>query len=92
MYAWTIVQHSGYAFGGKPEFSQGLETMGIDTPAVMNRVRQAGGLVFTDYDEAEDYAQEQMYPPDVQGLIPRALGGFSHQHVNGLAIYIPKEQ
>jgi hypothetical protein len=54
------------------------------------RIKKEGGRVFDTYTLAENYCHAEMYPPEVEGLIPRAPGHFSPKKVNGLRIYIPK--
>jgi len=58
---WTVVQHSGFGYGGKPAFEKGLETRMCRTQTEKNRVIKAGGVLF-DYMGAEKFAEKAMYP------------------------------
>ena len=87
---YVVVQHSGYEYGGKEEFQQGLETRRITRISDLKKVLAAGGKVFDSYFEAEEYALEEMYK-GVEGLIPNAPGRFSDKTIDDLAIYIPVE-
>ena len=83
---WAIVQHSGYGYKGDPTFEQGLETRQVSTRAEMKKVEKAGGLLFDDYGEAEDFCDEACEGP---GIVPVAAGTFSEKTIDGLRIYIP---
>lgn len=85
----TIVQHSGFGYGGDHMFAKGLETRRVATVALARKIEQAGGLLFDSYAKAEDFAEAAMYPPDNSGLIPSARGTFAGLEVDGLALYIP---
>ena len=89
---YTVVQHSGFGYGGDPTFRRGLESQHVGTQAVLKRVRQAGGVLFPNYATAEDYCMEEMYrtaPPGAFTLVPDAPGEFSDKVVEGLHIYVP---
>jgi hypothetical protein len=96
---WTIVQHSGYGYAGKPGFEHAVETRMLATVAEQRRAKKAGGLLFDSWKEAEDFAEGANHPPDheeialkgelLSGLHPAAKGTFSKLLVDGLAIYIP---
>lgn len=88
----TIVQHSAYGYGGDPTFARGLETRQLDTKAEIAKVEKAGGLVFDDYCEAEDFAMDAMYPPEATGFTPMAKGTFATVKIDGLAVYVPVRQ
>lgn len=89
MFGVTIVQHSGFGYAGKPGFEFGLETRILHTKAELAIVRKADGLVFNNYNEAEDFCEEAMYPSDNPGLVPTAKGTFSDKEIDGLRIYVP---
>ena len=85
---WTVVQHSGFNGGERPQFEKGLEPKRVTAPQA-RKVEAVGGLVFGSYGEADDFADKAMYPPGVDGLIPRAQGTFGSLHIDGLPIYLP---
>lgn len=90
---YTVVQHSGYGYGGKPAFERGLETRNLTTKGEATRVTKAGGLVFDSYAEAEDYAFDEQYREVTHGgLTPRAPGSFAAYEVDGLRVYVPAAQ
>lgn len=87
---YTVVQHSGYVFGRKPEFKQGLEAAWISDKVQIKKVQELGGRLFDSYVEAENYCQDEMYPPHIKTfLTPRAQGRFSTWGIEGLGLYIP---
>lgn len=85
---WTVVQHSAWAANRDPQFKHALESASISAE-VAEKVTEAGGLVFDDYTEAEDYAEREQYPPQVTGLIGHAPGTFASMQVGGRALYVP---
>lgn len=86
---YTIVQHSAMGYKKDTCFAKGLESRSVVTPASQKRVQEAGGLLFDEWEEAEAYAEKEMYQPDNKSLIPNAPGTFSKHQVEGLALYIP---
>ena len=86
---YTVVRHSAYGYGGDTDFIRGLESRALHTETEAEKVRKAGGVIFTDYAHAEEYAERVQYPPDVRGLIPRAPGDFAPGEIDGLQIYLP---
>lgn len=84
---WTIVQHSGYGYGGDEGFRHAVEVRQVSTRAEKARVASAGGMLFPSWRAADDYCDSANYPPEVSGLYPRARGSFSTHKVDGLAIY-----
>lgn len=89
---WTVVQHSGYGYGGDATFMRGLETRTVDNVKDRNTVTKAGGLLFDSYSHAEDWVEAEMYrgqPTDLEHMVPQALGTFADKSVDGLAIYVP---
>jgi hypothetical protein len=70
-------------------FQRGLQLMGV-TESEAAKVLKARGKVFDDYISADNYCQEEMYPPEVQGMVPRAPGSFSRTTVQGLRVYVPQ--
>lgn len=86
---WTLVQHSGFGYSGHPQFERGLEERHVETTAQAERVAKAGGMLFDDYIDASEIAEELMYPPGTLGLIPNAEGTFSDKKIGGLKIFIP---
>lgn len=86
---YAPVQHSGYGYGNDPDFAHGLETRTVSTAAQQDAVRRAGGVLFDSYVASERYCDEEMYPPGVEGLIPRAPGTFSDTKIDTLRVYVP---
>ncbi len=87
---YTLVQHSGFSYDGKPAFARAVETRLLNE-AEARKVRSAGGLLFDSYDSANYAEHAENYPPGVAGLIPRCTGTFSNETIDDLAIYIPKK-
>jgi len=91
-YGYTIVQHSGYAYGLKSDFKHGLEAKVIGSKPQLEDITKHGGLIFPTFQEAEDYAHKEMYPAGHEGWLPKAPGTFSDYKRAGLALYIPLNQ
>lgn len=90
---YTLVQHSGYGFAGKPDFARAVEEAYVDDLKAQDKIRKAGGLLFLSYGEASKYAHELNYPPEVPGLVPRVQGTFHPRlKVGGLLVYLPSER
>ena len=89
---YTVVQHSAYGYQQKPGWEQGLETRRVSKVKDQQAIEKAGGLLLNTYGEAEDFAEQAMYPPGVEGLYPAAAGTFASLKIDGLAIYIPVRQ
>jgi len=87
---YTLVQHSGYGYGGDSGFSLAVEPRSLSTKAELQRVEKAGGLVFDSYSAASDRGYDENYSPEVNGIYPRAHGRFAAAKVDGLCIYIPE--
>lgn len=85
----TIVQHSGYGYGGKPSFRHAVESRQVNSAAVAKEILARGGLVFPGYLEAEEYCDTENYRAEVTGLNPHAPGGFDDYLVDGLRVYLP---
>lgn len=86
---WTVVQHSGYGYAGKPGFAKGLEVRVVHTKAEQDKVEKAGGLLFDTYIAADKFGDEAMFPPEVGGMYPQAAGTFASLEVDGLRVYVP---
>ena len=86
---YTLVQHSGYGYGGKPEFMAAVETRQISGKEI-DRVKKVGGVVFDAFHEADEAENRENYPPGVKGIIPRVRGRFHPTAaVDRLKIYLP---
>jgi hypothetical protein len=84
----TLVQHSGYAEGARPQFRYALETRAV-TAAQARQVLKAGGLVYDGYVEAENAADALMYESG-NTIAPRVPGEFSNVlRIDGLRVYLP---
>ena len=93
-FGYTLVQHSGFGYGGDRTFQRGLEPREITSKVELNRVRKVGGLVLQNYIISEDMAEELMYPNNYpNGAAPTAtyFGNFSVKTVDDLHIFVPKQ-
>lgn len=86
---WTVVQHSGFGYGGNATFMKSLEVREVNNMADVKAILKAGGLFFNSYTEATKYEEEEPYK-DNDSIIPCVQGTFADVKVDGLAIYIPK--
>lgn len=86
---FTITQHSGWAYRKDPQFRRGLQVMNITGSREVRAVEDAGGLLFTDYMAAENFAHRVSYPPTYAGVIPLAPGDFSTILIGGCAVWVP---
>lgn len=90
---YTLVQHSGFGFAGKPDFAKAVEEAHVGDLKAVDKIRAAGGLLFLSYGEASRYAHDINYPPEALGLVPRAQGAFHPRlKVGGLPLYIPSDR
>lgn len=89
---WTIVQHSGFGYGGEPGFEQAVETRQVSSKKEQQLVEKEHGILFNTYTEACDFEDNANDPSDDQSLYPRAKGSFSAKTIDGLRIYIPATQ
>lgn len=85
---WTLVQHSGYGYGGNAGFKYGLETREINNVTDLRKVMKAGGVVFDNYMDA-GRAEEELPYKNNSSLYPKVHGTFSDEMIDGLRIYIP---
>jgi hypothetical protein len=84
---WTLVQHSG---SFKPGFNRAVEEAAITREGDLERVLNAGGLIYTSYSEAADGAYKENYPTKVKGLYPSCNGTFIKKiRLGGRMLYIP---
>lgn len=91
-HGYTLVQHSGFGYAGKPGFEQALEVRALATAAERKRAEKAGGIVVDTWGQAEDLAETLDFPPGTEGLYPQFGGTFSSKEVDGLRIAIPKRE
>lgn len=85
---WTLVQHSGFTYGGKPGFRRGVELVSV-TARDAARITNAGGKLYETYSDGRDAEMGENYPPGVDGLYPQVRGTFSRTKLNGSPVYIP---
>lgn len=86
---YTLVQHSGYGYAGKPEFQAAVELKEIKGKEI-DKVKRAGGAVFDDYREGSEAETRENYPPGVVGLIPNVRGRFHKTvSIDRLKVYLP---
>lgn len=87
---YTLVQHSGFGYGGDRQFMMAVELRQVDGRQIES-VKKAGGVLFSTYTEADEAEQSENYPSDVKGLIPCVLGSFhTKSKIDDLKVYIPK--
>lgn len=86
---YTLVQHSGYTYSGKPGFDAAVELRSVTT-AQEKVVKKVGGLLFKDYDTASEREYDENFPPEVEGMYPEARGSFAKSKITGQNIYIPR--
>ena len=86
---YTIVQHSGFFFGGKEEFKQGLEIKPVSNPQQVKKIVSIGGRIFDNYRDADSYEEHESYPKNYEGLVPAAPGTFSDFKLDVMPVYIP---
>ena len=91
VFGHTIVRHSAFGYVKDPVFKQGLEVRSLLTKRQQERVLKEGGIIFSDFGDAIEYAYAEAYPEKYDGLVPAAPGRFSKHCIDGLAIYIPGE-
>lgn len=99
---WTLVQHSGAGYAGKPAFAKAVETRSVGYKDDGNpmtekqyrsecaRITAAGGVLFDSYVEASDAEDtvNGVREDSPHGFL-NAQGTFSDQEVDGLRIYCP---
>jgi hypothetical protein len=89
---YTVVQHSAFVAKRDTQFEKGLESAHVSTARQEAKIREAGGVLFPDYTEAEEYAMDEQYR-EVPGfgLTPKAPGTFTTTvTIEGRPVYIPK--
>lgn len=91
-FGYTLVQHSGYGYGGHPQFQRGLESRRLHSKAQRDKVVKVGGVAYPGYMEAEDAAERFMFPEGYDGIVPLAGGRFSAARIDRLRIYVPAHE
>lgn len=86
---YTLVQHSGAGYAGKPGFEHAVEERHLTTDAQVAHIQKIGGFIFDSYTAAADQAELENYPDVSTSFLPRARGTFSKYMVDGLRVYIP---
>lgn len=89
MTSWTLVRHTGYSVGGKPDFEHAVEERALNTSRERAAVAKAGGLLFEHYGDAHNRAAVENYPDNYGGLVPRAPGKFVRRADLEEDIYVP---
>jgi hypothetical protein len=90
----TLVQHSGYGYGLKPDFLTAVESRTIMCDNDERKVTAAGGILLEGWTATNKAEQQVNYPPESGSgfyLIPRARGSFSTASIDQLRIYIPTD-
>ncbi len=88
-FGWTIVQHSGFGYGGKPGFEHAVETVALNRKSEKTLVESVNGIIFPTYRDASVFEEQANYPAGTEGIYPDAKGTFSEKRIIGLRIYIP---
>lgn len=89
-YGYTLVQHSGFGYAGKPGFERGVETREVNLAVHRDLVRKVGGVLVTSDLEIDELEEQVNYPEGHESIYPAAQGTFATQTLDGLRIYIPK--
>lgn len=86
---YTLVQHSGYGYGGKETFKKAVEVMHLDGPRDVALVSKYGGLIYNTYAEARR-AEEYLNGIDGKRPFLSVPGTFlAPVKIDGLALYVP---
>ena len=89
---FTVVRHSG----NHRQFKHGLMPESVSRKGMAEKIEAAGGILFNDYSAARLYCQDEIFPQDYNGIIPKAPGTFTKAITigangggHGSPIYIP---
>ena len=83
---YVLVQHSGWGYGGQPEFARAVESRYL--PDEERGAAEALGVtIFQGYAEGSAAEEEENWPEGYEGIIPRVRGWFTSEKMNGLAYY-----
>jgi len=88
---YTAVRHEAHYLGNH-QFAKCVVHGAITTDKELERVQKAGGVVFDDFIEADDWFYKVNYHAEVEGLVARARGYFSKSVLEGQHIYIPAKE
>ena len=86
----TLVQHSGFGYGGKSGFARAVEIRSLNKKQEAI-VRKVGCLIIPTRELAGRMEEDINFPPEVQGLYPCCRGMFSSKEVDQLKVYLPTE-
>jgi bisphosphoglycerate-independent phosphoglycerate mutase (AlkP superfamily) len=78
---YTLVAHSG--------LPNAVETRCITTSGNEKKIRDHGGVIFFNYENADKAEYLVNYFTSEKGIAPSMAGGFSRKRVNGERIYVP---
>lgn len=92
MLKWTLVQHSGFGYGGDRQFARAVENASVDTKRDLGAVIKVGGVLFDTYQESSDAEYKENYPNPDMGITPFCRGSFAKSKIDGLKIYIPSKE
>ncbi len=87
---YTLVQHTGFTVGGKPEFKHAVEQRSVTTKKEERAIRRAGGVIYQTYGSAADRATQENFPAGYKGMIPKAPGKFVNRSAFDEPIYVPE--
>lgn len=91
MTVYTLVQHTARLNVQDASFERGVEPMALRRQKDIDLVVSVGGLVFDSYMKAEDAADEYMYPPGTEGIVPQVRGNFPSWLLDReFPVYIPE--
>ena len=88
---YTGVRHDAH-YRGDNRFSRCVVHGAITTDKELERVQKAGGVIFDDYSEADDWFYKVNYIGGGLGLIAKANGSFSKSKLDGQHIYVPAKE
>lgn len=87
---FTLVQHSGFEYGGNVEMIKALEVRPVSSRAQISSVVKSGGCLFADYNSAAMHIKH-IENPENPGVVSSPKGNFSHRRIDGLKIFVPSE-
>jgi len=83
---YYLGRHSAFEVSEDPWFSRALEVRSC-TERMAERIREAGGLSFDNWNEANEREEIENYPPGVTGIIPKCVG--SWKQIGGTVFFVP---
>lgn len=89
---YILVRHTAASESNKPGWEKAVELRGLDaTPKQLEKMKEAGVLIFGTYKEAQAREEAENYPEGCEGFYPKATGTF--KKVRGIGtkeeVYFP---